>query len=402
MLDKMTVRDLSEPQLAGKRALVRVDYNVPLDEDGGIGDDARIRATLPTLAYLGGRGAKIVLLSHLGRPEGKVVPKLSLRSVAERLSELMESEVAFLASATSEDAVEASRRLEAGEVLLIENTRFDPGETANDRDLAKAMAALGDVYVNDAFGTLHRAHASTVGVARLLRPAVAGMLVERELEHLGALMEHPKPPFVAILGGAKVSGKLDLIESLLDRVDRLCVGGAMSCTFFRAMGFEVGMSLVEEELVKGAAALIERAGPALLLPTDVVVAPALEKNAPTAVVARDEIPKDQMVADIGPDTAATFADAILSAQTILWNGPVGVFELDPFTRGTQAIATAVARASDRGATSVAGGGDTAAAVAAFGSAGHLSHISTGGGATLEFLTGVELPGVSVLTDRGSG
>lgn len=399
MLNKMTVRDLSEVQLSGKRALMRVDYNVPLDEDGRVADDARIRATLPTLAYLAGRGAKTVLMSHLGRPGGKVVPGLSLRPVADRLTELWESEVAFLPATTSDEAIEASHRLEPGEVLLVENTRFDPGETANDAELASAMAALGDVYVNDAFGTAHRAHASTVGVARHLHPAVAGLLMERELEYLGALMQRPQSPFVAILGGAKVSGKIDLIESLLSRVDRLCVGGAMACTFFRAMGYQTGVSLVEEDHIDIAAALIERAGDALVLPDDVVVAASLTKDAETAVVRRHEIAEDLMVADIGPESAAAFADMIVGARTVLWNGPLGVFELEPFTDGSRVIAEAVARATGRGATSVVGGGDTAAAVAALGSPERVSHISTGGGATLEFLAGKELPGVAVLTDR---
>ncbi|MEE9134070.1 MAG: phosphoglycerate kinase [Gemmatimonadota bacterium] len=401
MLDKMTVRDLSDAQLEGKRALVRVDYNVPLDDDGRVVDDARIRATLPTLEYLRGRGAKIVIISHLGRPKGEVAPKYSLRPVAEHLARVLGEEVEFVASTVSDEAVAASERLGPSGLLLLENTRFDPRETKNDPSMAEALAALGDVYVNDAFGAAHRAHASTEGVAHFLQPAVAGLLMERELEHLGGLLAEPQRPFVAVLGGAKVSGKIDLIDKLLGGVDRLCVGGAMACTFLRAMGLEIGTSLVEEDLIDLAGRLIQKAGDTLVLPTDAVVAPSLDGGADAHVVSVDAIPSDEMLLDIGPDSARAFADVISSARTILWNGPVGVFEQEAFAGGTEVVGRAIAKATAGGARSVVGGGDSAAAVAALGLVEQMSHVSTGGGAALEFLAGKVLPGVAALTDKGT-
>jgi len=399
MLNKLTVRELSDVQLRGKRALVRVDYNVPLDEEGEVTDDARIRATLPTLEYLRGRGAKIVLISHLGRPKGEPVPKYSLRPVAGRLSELLDAEVRFQPSTVSEEAVAASEGLKPGEVVLLENTRYDARETANDRELARALAKLGDVYVNDAFGAAHRAHASTAGVAKFLKPAVAGLLMERELEYLGRLLREPQRPYVAILGGAKVSDKIDLIENLLSKVDRLCVGGAMACTFLRAMALETGKSLVEQDHIDFAAGLIDKAGDALVLPTDGVVAPRPERGDQARIVSRKGIPADQMLLDIGPSSARAFADAARGARTILWNGPMGVFEQEAFGTGTRLVAQGVAEATADGATSVIGGGDTAAAVATFGLTESMTHVSTGGGAALEFLAGKDLPGVVALTDR---
>lgn len=401
MLNKMTVRDLSDVQLRGRRALVRVDYNVPLDDDGNVVDDVRIRATLPTLGYLRGREAKVVLMSHLGRPKGEVVPKYSLRPVADHLADLLGEEVEFVTSTVSQDAVAASERLGPGGILLVENTRFEVGETKNDPALARAMAALGDVFVNDAFGAAHRAHASTEGVTRHLQPAVAGLLMERELDHLGGLLADPRRPFVAVMGGAKVSGKIALIENLLDKVDRLCVGGAMACTFLRAMGLEIGNSLVEEDLIELAGHLMERAEGTLVLPTDAVVAPSIQSGAEAHVVSVKAIPPDEMLLDIGPHSAEAFAGIVLGAQTILWNGPVGVFEQEAFARGTEVVGQAVAQATDSGATSVVGGGDSAAAVAALGLVDRMSHVSTGGGATLEFLAGKELPGVAALTDKGA-
>jgi phosphoglycerate kinase len=401
MLNKMNVRDLSDVQLQGKRALVRVDYNVPLDEDGQVGDDARIRATLPTLEYLRGREAALVLMSHLGRPKGKPDPKYSLRAVAEHLGDLLGEEVRFVPSTVSEEAAAATERLKPGEILLLENTRFDPRETANDPSLAKALAALGDVYVNDAFGAAHRAHASTAGVARYLQPAVAGLLMERELEHLGGLLENPGRPFVTVLGGAKVSGKIDLIENLLGKVDRLCIGGAMACTFFRALGLETGVSLVEGDLVELAGDLMRRAGDKLALPRDAVIAPSMERGAEARIVSRNAIPSDEMSLDIGPESASEFADIVRSARTILWNGPVGVFEHEPFAVGTRIVAQAIVDATAGGATGIVGGGDTAAAVAAFGMSDRMTHVSTGGGATLEFLAGKELPGVAALSQRAA-
>lgn len=399
MLNKMNVRDLSDVQLQGRRALVRVDYNVPLGEAGQVTDDARIQATLPTLSYLRGRQARIVLMSHLGRPKGEVVSKYSLRPVAQHLARLLGEEVGFVPSTVSDEAVAATERLEPARVLLLENTRFDAREEKNDPSLAEAMSALGDVYVNDAFGTAHRAHASTAGVARYIRPAVAGLLMEREIEYLGGLLAEPARPFIAVLGGAKVSGKIDLIENLLGKVDRLCIGGAMACTFLRAKGLETGASLVEEDLIDFATELLERAGGALILPSDAVVAPSLESSEGAHVVSVEAIPATQMLLDVGPASARTFGSVIKSAKTILWNGPVGVFEQAAYAEGTRAVGLAVAEATAGGATSIVGGGDSAAAVAAFGLVGRMTHVSTGGGATLEFLAGQELPGVAALTDR---
>ncbi len=399
MLNKMNVRDLSDVQLQGRRALVRVDYNVPLGEAGQVTDDARIQATLPTLSYLRGRQARIVLMSHLGRPKGEVVAKYSLRPVAQHLARLLGEEVGFVPSTVSDEAVAATERLEPARVLLLENTRFDAREEKNDPSLAEAMSALGDVYVNDAFGTAHRAHASTAGVARYIRPAVAGLLMEREIEYLGGLLAEPARPFIAVLGGAKVSGKIDLIENLLGKVDRLCIGGAMACTFLRAKGLETGASLVEEDLIDLATELLERAGGALILPSDAVVAPSLESGEGAHVVSVEAIPATQMLLDVGPASARTFGSVIKSAKTILWNGPVGVFEQAAYAEGTRAVGLAVAEATAGGATSIVGGGDSAAAVAAFGLVGRMTHVSTGGGATLEFLAGQELPGVAALTDR---
>jgi phosphoglycerate kinase len=341
-------------------------------------------------------------MSHLGRPKGEPNPKYSLRPVAGHLADLLDEEVAFVAETVSEDARAESQRLKPGQVLLLENTRFDPRETENDPSMARELAALGDVYVNDAFGAAHRAHASTAGVAAFLEPAVAGLLMERELDHLGGLLKDPERPFVAVLGGAKVSGKIDLIENLLGKVDRFCVGGAMACTFLRAMGLETGKSLVEEELVDFAGTMIEKAGDALVLPTDAVVAPAIDRGDEARVVSRVGIPGDEMLLDIGPDSAGAFAGIVRGARTILWNGPMGVFEQTAFAEGTHVLGRAVADATASGATSVVGGGDSAAAVAALGLVDQMSHVSTGGGAALELLAGKELPGVAALSDRESG
>ena len=399
MLDKLTVRDLEDRQVGGRRALVRVDYNVPKDEKGAVADDSRIRATIPTLEYLRGRGAAMVLMSHLGRPKGQPDPSLSLGPVADRLGDLLSRDVRFVDSVVGGRVQAAAEELAPGDVMLLENTRFEPGETRNDEALSRALARLGDVFVNDAFAAAHRAHASTAGVARFLQPAVAGLLLERELEHLGRLLEKPEKPFVAVLGGAKVSGKLDVIENLLPKLDRLCIGGAMACTFFRAMDLDVGTSLVEEELVDVARDILDRGSGKLLLPDDVVVAPEIERDAETRTVPRESIPEDWKVGDIGPKSAKAFADAIASASTVLWNGPVGVFELEGFASGSRTIARAIADATSAGATSVVGGGDTASAVAGLGLTQQMTHVSTGGGATLEFLAGKALPGVVALTDR---
>jgi phosphoglycerate kinase len=397
-MKKKTVRDLSEAQIRDKRALVRVDFNVPLNENGEITDDTRIRAALPTLKLLLDRGARPIVLSHLGRPKGKPDAKYSLEPVSKRLAELAQCNVIFVESTDSDEAVKASRQTKAGEILLLENTRFLGGEEKNDQRLARALAELGDCFVNDAFGAAHRAHASTVGVAEHLRPAVAGLLMEKELEYLGGALANPKKPFIAILGGAKISGKIDVIEQLLPKVDGLLIGGAMACTFYKAMGLEIGKSLVEEDRVSMAKDLLDRGGMRLTLPHDALVAPSLDQASAAKVVPRNAIPKDQAMFDIGPQTIASYSRAIATAKTIIWNGPMGVFETPPFDKGTRAIADALATATSKGATTIVGGGDSAAAVTEAGLEDKMSHVSTGGGASLEFLEGKKLPGVEVLDD----
>lgn len=396
-MNKKTVRALSDSALRGKRALVRVDFNVPMN-GAVITDDTRIRAVLPTIEYLTSRGAAVVLLSHLGRPKGKADPRYSLAPLAPHLQSLMNVPVRFSPDFRGQRALASTQALQPGEILLVENTRFDPGEEKNDDSLARDLSQLGDVYVNDAFGAAHRAHASTVGVTQHLRPAVAGLLMEKELTYLGGALEKPERPFVAILGGAKISGKIDVIEHLLPQVDRLIVGGAMACTFFRAMQLQTGKSLVEEDRIDMAAALLERAGERLLLPDDASVAPSLDAAASARTVPRDSIPKDEAMFDIGPRSAERFAREIAGARTVIWNGPMGVFETPPFDAGTRAVATAMAGATAVGATTIVGGGDSAAAVAEAGLEAQMSHVSTGGGASLEFLEGKELPGVAALDD----
>jgi phosphoglycerate kinase len=397
-MKKKTVRDLTDAQIRGKRVLLRVDFNVPLDENCEITDDTRIRAALPTIELLIERGGLPVVLSHLGRPKGKPEAKYSLEPVSKRLAQLTGCNVIFLESTDSDEALKASQQIKPGDILLLENTRFLGGEEKNDPRLSRALAELGDCFVNDAFGAAHRAHASTVGVAEHLRPAVAGLLMETELDYLGGALADPKHPFIAILGGAKISGKIDVIEQLLPKVDGLLVGGAMACTFYRAMGLETGKSLVEEDRVSMAKDLLERAGMRLTLPHDAMVAPSLERPQAAKAVPRNAIPTDQAMFDIGPDTIASYSRAIASARTIIWNGPMGVFETPPFDRGTRAIAEAMAAATAKGATTIVGGGDSVAAVAEAGLEKQMSHVSTGGGASLEFLEGKKLPGVEVLDD----
>ncbi|MBX6362351.1 MAG: phosphoglycerate kinase [Gemmatimonadetes bacterium] len=404
-MNKLTLKDLPDAAFANRRVLVRVDYNVPL-EDGEITDDTRIRATLPTLRYLAARGARTVLMSHLGRPKGQWNEKYSLRPVAERLQTLLEAPLRFVADVVGPEAHAAVDAAQRGEFVLLENVRFLPGEETNDPRLSEELATLGDLYVDDAFGAAHRAHASTVGVAEVMRrdgrPAVAGLLMERELRVLGDALENPERPFVAILGGAKISGKIDVIENLLPRVDRLLIGGAMANTFFRALGLETGKSLVEEDRVEMARALLERAGDKLVLPVDCVVATEASAQARSWVVDRDAVPADVLILDIGPKSVATFREELRGARTILWNGPMGLFEIGAFSRGTDGVARAMAEATERGATTIIGGGDTVAAVEQSGVAARMSHISTGGGASLEFLEGRILPGVAVLSDRTEG
>ena len=398
-MNKKTIRDLRDEELRGRRALVRVDFNVPLDDAGQVGDDTRIQAALPTLGALVERGARVVLLSHLGRPKGAPEARYSLRPVLTRLAELMPgTKVRFAETTDDEAAVRATHSMADGDVLLMENTRFLAGEEENDDALAQALARLGDVYVNDAFGAAHRAHASTEGIARYLRPAVAGLLMEKELAYLGRALADPRRPFVAILGGAKISGKLDVIEHLLPKVDQMLIGGAMANTFFRAMGLETGKSLVEADRVDMARELLGKAGDKLVLPIDAIVAPTLSGDASTKIVTREAIPADQAMFDIGPLSIEAFAEVVVEAKTVLWNGPMGVFETPPFDAGTLGVAHALVEATDAGATTIVGGGDSAAALAQAGLEDGVTHVSTGGGASLEFLEGKVLPGVAALDD----
>ena len=394
-----TIRDLSAADLVGKRALVRVDFNVPLDDTGAVGDDTRITAAMPTINSLLDRGAKVVLLAHFGRPKGAPDAKYSLAPVAERLKQLLLRPVYFLGETIGAAAVAATHALPSGNVLLLENTRFLAGEEKNDETLSRQLAELGDVYVNDAFGAAHRAHASTAGVAQYCRPAVAGLLMEKELAYLGGALAAPERPFVAILGGSKISGKIDVVEALLPKVDHLLIGGAMACTFFRAMGFETGNSLVEPDRLEMAKDLLARAGDKLVLPIDAVIAPSMDAGRSARVVGRASIPAGEAMFDIGPASVEQYRALIESARTVLWNGPMGVFEKPPLDVGTFAVARAMAVATDRGATTIIGGGDSAAAVAVAGLESKMSHVSTGGGASLEFLEGKELPGVAALDFR---
>jgi phosphoglycerate kinase len=391
-LTKRSLRDLPPQALDGKRALVRVDFNVPL-KNGKVSDDTRLRASLPTISYLREKGARVVLLSHLGRPKGPD-PQYSLRHIVRNLEQLLGAPVEFIPDPAA--GVTAARRLPRGGVALVENTRFWSGEEKNDPELAKVFAALGDLYVNDAFGSAHRAHSSTEAVAHLLKPAVAGFLMEKELQYLGQLLRDPKHPFVAVLGGAKISGKIDVIRSLLPRVDELLIGGAMASTFFAAMGLEVGSSLVEPDRIALAKELLAHSGKKLIVPRGAVIAPSLERASESRSVPADAIPKGWAVYDIDEVTQHDFRARLLKAKTIFWNGPMGVFETPPFDAGTRAIATALVDAGKEGAVTVVGGGDSVAAVA--GMEDKLTHVSTGGGASLEFLEGKVLPGVAALED----
>jgi len=391
----MTARSITDADVAGKRVLVRVDFNVPL-RDHEVTDDTRIRAALPTIRWLLDHGAAVILATHLGRPKGRSDPALSVRPVAERLSALLRQPVATVDATVGPEAERAAAALRPGDILLLENTRFEPGEEANDPDLAAALARLADVFVNDAFGAAHRAHASTVGVATHL-PAYAGLLLQREVTALDCLLTRPERPFMAILGGAKVSDKLAVLDHLLPRVDALFLGGGMANTLLLATGHIIGKSLAEPELVDHAKNLLAAAaqrGVAVLLPVDVVVAAALDSDG-ARVVAIDAVPADEAIFDIGPATVERFCAEMRRARTLFWNGPMGVFEHPPFDRGTRAIATCMA---DVDAYTVVGGGDSAAAVEAAGLADHIAHISTGGGASLEFLEGRVLPGIAAIPD----
>ncbi|MGD2121926.1 MAG: phosphoglycerate kinase [Gemmatimonadota bacterium] len=398
-----TVADLSDQQISGARILVRVDFNVPLDAEGRITDDIRIVRALPTLEYLLERGGRLVVTSHLGRPKGGPDPAFSLRPVAEHLSGLLSYPVHFCPELVGPEAQRAVGALGGGELLLLENTRFHEGEKKNDPGLSEALAGFGDLYVNDAFGTAHRAHASTVGAAEVLKrngkKAVAGFLMEKELRYLGLALGDPDRPFVAVLGGAKISGKIEVIDTLLPKVDRLLVGGAMANTFFKALGLETGGSLVEDDRVDLARETLEAAGEKLLLPVDCVVADGISEDAVTREVERTGVAKGDRIGDIGPGSRELFSQALSGAGTVVWNGPMGVFEMTPFAQGTLALAQAVAAVTDQGGTTIVGGGDSASAAEQAGVADRLSHVSTGGGASLEFLSGSVLPGVAALDKK---
>lgn len=394
-MNKKSIKDI---ELKGKRVFCRVDFNVPM-QDGKISDDTRIKAALPTITYLIEQGAKVILASHLGRPKGQVVEELRLTPVAERLSQLIGKDVKKADEAHGEAVQSIINELNDGEILLLENVRFYPGEEKNDPELAKEFAKLADVYVNDAFGAAHRAHASTEGIAHHL-PAVAGLLMEKELSVLGKSLSEPERPFTAIIGGAKVKDKIGVIENLLEKVDHLIIGGGLGYTFIKAQGHEIGTSLLEEDKIELAKSFIESAkekGVKLHLPIDAVITAEFSPDAETEIVDIDSIPSDKMSLDIGPKTSELFADVIKGSKLVIWNGPMGVFEFDKFANGTRAVAEALADA--KGTYSIVGGGDSAAAAEKFGLADKMSHISTGGGASLEFMEGKELPGVVALNDK---
>lgn len=399
-MSKKTLANLSSSDLSGKRALVRVDFNVPVDDQGNITDDTRIRAALPTIQDLMQKGAKVILVSHFGRPKG-VDDKLRLTPVAKRLSELLSQEVVKCDDSIGEEVASKVAALQNGQVLLLENVRFHKEEEKNDPEFAKQLASNADVYVNDAFGTAHRAHASTEGVTHYLSPSVAGYLMEKELQYLQNAIENPQQPLAAIIGGSKVSSKIGVIETLLDKVDKLLIGGGMIFTFYKARGLNVGKSLVEEdklELAKSLEAKAKERGVDLLLPTDVVVADKFAADANSQTVSIENIPDDGMGLDIGPDSVKTFQDALASCKSVIWNGPMGVFEFDKFAVGTEAIARTLADLTQQGVITIIGGGDSVAAVEKVGVAEQMSHISTGGGASLELLEGKELPGIAALDD----
>ncbi|NOZ28449.1 MAG: phosphoglycerate kinase [Chloroflexi bacterium] len=391
-MNKKTVRDID---VKGKRVLVRVDFNVPLS-DGKVADDTRIRAALPTIQYLIDQGAKVILMSHLGRPKGQVKPEFSLKPVAEHLSQLLGKPVKMAPDCVGPEVEAMAAELQPGDVLLLENTRFHPEERKNDPAFAQQLAKLGDIYVNDAFGSAHRAHASTEGVAHYL-PAVAGFLMEKELNFLGKALEAPERPFIAILGGAKISDKIGVIQNLLGKVDALLIGGGMANTFLQAQGYDMAESLVEEDSLDTAKQLLQEGEGKIFLPVDLVVADAFDANANHKVVPVDEVPAGWRALDIGPATVAHFSNRLAGAKTVVWNGPMGVFEFPAFAKGTVAIAQALADLKD--AVTIIGGGDSVAAVKQAGLADKITHISTGGGASLEFLEGKTLPGVAALLDK---
>ena len=399
-MDKLFVEDL---EVAGKKVIVRVDFNVPL-RDGAVENDKRLVASLPTIQYLVEKGAKLILMSHLGRPKGEVKPEMSMGPVAKRLSELLGKPVDYVDDCIGDKVKAAVRALGDGDVLLLENLRFHKEETRNDAGFAKQLADLAELYVNDAFGSAHRAHASTQGITAHMEKCAAGYLLKKEIDFLGNALANPQKPFVAIIGGAKISGKIDAIENLLPKVDKILVGGGMAYTFFKAMGREIGNSLLEADRVEMAKGLVDKAGDKMLLPEDTLVTKEFDFGARTvgelSTVAADAIPADQQALDIGPKTRATYEDVIKSAKTIVWNGPMGVFEIDATAGGTMAIAEALAVATkENGAVTIIGGGDSASAIEKAKLSDAVTHVSTGGGASLEYLEGKRLPGVVALTDK---
>lgn len=397
-MNKLTIDDV---QLKGKRVLVRVDFNVPLDENQNITDDRRITSAIPTIKKIISDGGKAILMSHLGRPKGEVKPEFSLKPVAEKLSELLGREVKFASESIGSDVTESVAKLNDGDILLLENLRFHNAETDNDAKFAEELASYGDIYVNDAFGTAHRAHASTEGVTKFIDTCVAGYLMQKELDYLHSAIADPKRPFTAILGGAKITGKIDVIEKLLEKVDTLIIGGGMAYTFYKAQGFEIGTSLLDAdkvELAKEMLTKFEASSVNVLLPRDVKVAKEFDNNSPSEIVKVDSMPADKMGLDIGPETIELFSNEIKKSKTVLWNGPMGVFEFANFADGTNAVANALADATLDGAITIVGGGDSAAAIKKVGLDDKVSHVSTGGGASLEFLEGKVLPGVEALTD----
>ena len=398
-MSKKTVADLSQADVEGKKVLVRADFNVPLDDNGNITDDTRIRAALPTIKDLTGKGAKVILCSHMGRPKGQVKEELRLTPVAKRLSELLGQEVTKCDDCIGDEVASTVNAMENGQVVLLENLRFHSEETKNDPKFAKALAANAELYVNEAFGTAHRAHASTEGVTKYLSPCVAGYLIEKELKFLQNAVDNPQRPLAAIIGGSKVSSKIGVIETLLEKCDKLLIGGGMIFTFYKARGLDVGKSLVEEdklELAKTLEAKAKELGVEFLLPTDVVVADNFAADANDRTVSVEEIPDGWMGLDIGPDSVKVFQDALADCKAVIWNGPMGVFEFDKFAVGTEAIANTLSQKSD--AVTIIGGGDSVAAVEKVGVADKMSHISTGGGASLELLEGKTLPGIVALDD----
>jgi len=397
-MEKLTISDL---EIEGKKILIRCDFNVPLDDKGRIVDDTRIQAALPTIRYALGRECRVILMSHLGRPKGKVDPKLSLKPVVERLGELLNLEVLMASDCVGPEVEKMTGELKGGEVLLLENLRFHSGEETNDETFAKQLASLADVFIQDAFGTVHRAHASTSGVPRHL-PSGAGFLLQKELKYLKQALEEPERPFLAILGGAKISTKIGVIKNLLPKVDSLILGGAMAYTFLRAENIETGNSMVEENKISTAGEILKQASKkkvTVLLPIDHIIANKVSQDAKSKEISEVTIPKGWIGVDIGSFSIKRFSSAIKSAKTILWNGPMGIFEIDKFSQGTRAIAEAIAEATKKGSISIVGGGDSVAAVTKMGLQDNVSHISTGGGAALEFLEGKELPGIVALKDK---